>query len=209
MKTRFISLILPLLFLVGVQAFGQLFRIESMFISPSQPTTSDVVKLVVRSFAANSPCRPDTVTMQTNGNQLLITQTTEIGMMPATCTSTDTFYLGTFPQGSYELILDLRSKTPSQSYDTDTLFFNVTVPTEVKPGLSGRVEFRVFPNPANEFLEVSGGEIQDLILFNNLGQKVENPVNTNRMHLQNLLPGIYHLQINGRKKTEWRKVVVE
>lgn len=75
--------------------------------------------------------------------------------------------------------------------------------------------FSVFPNPANNFLNISleeGHEFTELALFNYLGQRVWSKTigagtNLHTVSLEHLNAGIYHLQLNSVNSSEIYKLI--
>lgn len=100
------------------------------------------------------------------------------------------------------------------------LFDNVTFidsatchPTPIGIIESSNVSLNVFPNPASDYLLVSGGIITEIELFNILGENVYEmkSINTNQytINLDGIKKGVYFLVVGSNDYKVTKKVVIE
>ncbi len=66
----------------------------------------------------------------------------------------------------------------------------------------------VFPNPATDFIYISGKEVSNLKLYNSVGQLVNAENNGNKIDVSNLKSGIYLLVATTQDKQQIRKKIV-
>ena len=75
------------------------------------------------------------------------------------------------------------------------------------------VAFRIFPNPAEDYLKIEGNDMREILLYNILGQVIENvTVNDNhcRIETSKLNSGIYFIKIySADNQVYTRKIVIQ
>ncbi|NBC57627.1 MAG: T9SS type A sorting domain-containing protein [Bacteroidetes bacterium] len=70
------------------------------------------------------------------------------------------------------------------------------------------IEVSIFPNPARDILRIdSNFEISNLVLFNNLGQKIHEDENVKEINMSQFQPGIYFLQVDSNNNSQTLKVI--
>lgn len=77
-----------------------------------------------------------------------------------------------------------------------------------------RIEFQVFPNPANDYLNIKAinSPLVDITIYNQLGQKVMEQLNVDlisehQINIKNLPLGLYYLNIVSDKKSSTQKFI--
>jgi hypothetical protein len=73
------------------------------------------------------------------------------------------------------------------------------------------VDFRVFPNPTNNFINVQleiGIELQNITLYNNLGQFILSTKNTT-VNTRKLSSGVYFVEIETNRGKASKKIIIE
>ena len=69
-------------------------------------------------------------------------------------------------------------------------------------------DFELYPNPMNDVLHIKGGDIQDVTIFNAVGQQVLFVENANEINVADLNEGLYFVRINDKKgNSVVRKIV--
>ena len=68
--------------------------------------------------------------------------------------------------------------------------------------------FEVYPNPMNNTLYING-EVQDVTIFNAVGQMVLFVENTNEIDVENLSEGLYFVKISDMKGNSIVKKIVK
>lgn len=127
MKTQQLALIISLLtFFAAGNLTAQQPTIDSLKIIPTYPTTYDIVKVIIYTSSAYTPCNLDTISFDIIGNQIFVSASPEIGIGPAICNSIDTITIGILNAATYDLICDLGTDVPPVQYDIDTIPFTVT-----------------------------------------------------------------------------------
>ena len=56
----------------------------------------------------------------------------------------------------------------------------------------------LYPNPASEIVYIQGVEVDNVMIYNVLGQLIREVNNTQEIHVSRLPNEVYHLVINGR-----------
>jgi hypothetical protein len=73
-------------------------------------------------------------------------------------------------------------------------------------------EINIFPNPAKEYVNITGKDITEILITNQSGMKVfedKNAENINKINLDGLKPGIYFARIVSQSGVTTQKIVVE
>jgi hypothetical protein len=74
-------------------------------------------------------------------------------------------------------------------------------------------DFKVYPNPANDFINIqlNNIEVSGIAIYNILGKEVlsQNRLIDNRVDVSNLDGGIYFMKINSQEKTVTKKIIIE
>ncbi|GAB5563852.1 MAG: hypothetical protein Wins2KO_09150 [Winogradskyella sp.] len=70
-------------------------------------------------------------------------------------------------------------------------------------------KFKIYPNPAKDYIHIESDElIQEVELYNSVGQLVHKKANVNRIAVGHLVSGIYLLKINSSKNQSVTKKIV-
>jgi len=99
-----------------------------------------------------------------------------------------------------------RGKNANGEWGTITLVSFVTTPTAVEDVNASL--FNIYPNPATNFVKISGKDVTDIEIINALGQTVYKNDNANGeacISTGNLEAGVYFVKTNG---TEIKKLVI-
>lgn len=124
--------------------------IDSIVVIPSNPNTSDTIKVIVYSNSPYSYCDLDSFQYYNNNNEIFVTIFTHLGDLSSPCYSVDTLTLGTMNSGTYTLFLDL--SLSSIVYDSDSVIFTVQLSNGIKA--LERKSQNYFPNPVNDWLTI-------------------------------------------------------
>lgn len=180
-------------------------------IIPPNPTTTDEILLVAQTTHANSPCWIELEFYDFTNNDLIVGVAFCTGTLTAICNRIDTFVLGIFPIGIYNLTFG-----QFNICDTTIPFTSASITFTVSPSTAITEttiinEAYIFPNP------VLAGK--NLTLQNNKTAILEvTDVNGKLIH-QNLVsefaeipapssPGIYFFTLLYSDKVERLKVIV-
>jgi len=184
----------------GIQAQ----HIDSMVVSPANPTTADPLSIYIYHFFPNSNCE-GTAQWSQNGNMIYGNALHCQGMLSAICYDTDTITLPPQPVGTYIVIFTLDAgfggppcSPPFVSNDTDTLIFTVG-PTSV-PEIAN-AQFSLSPNPSDGNLQLKGvtpGSDTRLRIFANDGRLLREYAvrNENETFDTALPPGLYLAELS-------------
>jgi endoglucanase len=96
--------------------------------------------------------------------------------------------------------------------DTAKIYDNTVFTTSVNSTLSD-LEWKIFPNPAAEYLKVSTptDRLYELVIFDKLGREIKNEFlsGEKRIQLPDISPGLYFIQLNdGKMRTTPRKLLI-
>ena len=61
----------------------------------------------------------------------------------------------------------------------------------------------VYPNPASETITIEGVEVENIVVYNSLGQLVERLESTQYVDVRNYTSGIYTMVINGSENVRF------
>lgn len=98
---------------------------------------------------------------------------------------------------------------------TEVFYDNFSLVPEATASLEDILanKFRIFPNPANDYIQIESKEIQlsSIEIFNLLGEKLisETSLENDRLNISNLSSGVYLLKVNADEKSFVKKIVVE
>ncbi|MCE3229362.1 MAG: Secretion system C-terminal sorting domain [Bacteroidetes bacterium] len=215
MKTLF-----TLFFACAITSASYSQQITSMTISPANPLTTDTIKIYVTNDFPSSSCF-GTANFMVSGNSVYANAMHCMGMLSALCTDVDTIKINPpHAAGSYTFYFTLDSGyepscTPGiVSDDTDTLFYNVSVPTGLSQN-SKYNKFSVSPNPTKGIVILNTREELrgQLKITNLIGQTVfesapAGPV-SKKIDLSGYAPGVYFLIYEEENKIFTQKIVLE
>lgn len=136
--------------------------INSIGISPQQPTTSDTIYFYPTVSFGYGSCDDHTQFISVNGNNIAAGATHCLGMLTVICTTTDTFKIGPLQAGNYTFHFNVNEGTyPAPctpgiiAGPTDSLNFNVINLSSIKEPPFNDGLFYVYPNPASDYLSIS------------------------------------------------------
>lgn len=155
MKSFYKVFIVLLLSISSFLSVAQSGYIDSLFILPQAPTSTDPISVVCHSYFTSGDC--DLVFSKTdfNGEMIEVTATHIIGPLTYICETIDTILLGVFNPGNYVLVYHLQDSVWSSGTNetTDTLYFTVQ-PTSIQE-FGDPTFFDIFPNPVSLLLNVT------------------------------------------------------
>ena len=185
------------------QAHAQ--SINSINISPQNPTEQDSVFIMVSCTFSGSSC-DSSLDYLSVSNYIIYASTTHcMGMLPTTCDATDTFVVSGLPAGSYTFIFNvnqgyLPSCTPGiVPGPTDSLIFNVSASTDM-PKIAGDNDLLIYPNISTGmiFLKSSAKFFDaEFLVYSINGNevfKIKTAGQNTRIDLD-LEPGLYYCQL--------------
>ncbi|HLG34684.1 MAG TPA: T9SS type A sorting domain-containing protein [Bacteroidia bacterium] len=179
--------------------------INSLTVSPANPTTDDLIYVFADCDFTAGSCDQHTQGFSIAGNNIGAWALHCVGMLTVICPYTDTFALGTLPAGIYTFTFQLDQGSlpspctpgivpgPSASFS-----FTVTFPTSVQQhSVDGMFSF--FPNPAEEKITIINKthEQMPLKIFDVAGKIIMEKIlsaGSDELYVRDLKPGIYFLE---------------
>ncbi|MBL0342746.1 MAG: T9SS type A sorting domain-containing protein [Bacteroidetes bacterium] len=156
MKNLFQSIALLFLILTSYKSQGQF--IQSLTISPSNPTTADTITILAECAFPSGGCEEHTQGSFVNGSIISGFAIHCLGPLTVICYYTDTFQIAPLAAGNYSFIFQLDAGfgpspcTPGiVPGPTDTLNFTVTLSSGQNNELLDK-SFSVYPNPVNDLI---------------------------------------------------------
>ena len=92
--------------------------------------------------------------------------------------------------------------------NNDDLWFKLSVTSTLGQNTSEFHKISIFPNPANDYVQVSGiNQAESFTIYNSLGIKVKNGIvsKDEGINIQNLSSGLYYLRLNNEKTFKFLK----
>ncbi|HIF14109.1 MAG TPA: T9SS type A sorting domain-containing protein [Bacteroidetes bacterium] len=184
--------------------------INSINISPQNPTKQDSILIMVNCTFSSSSCDSSLDYLSVNNNIIYASTTHCIGMLPTTCDATDTFVVSGLPAGSYTFMYKvnqgyLPSCTPGiVPGPTDSLTFNVSASTDI-PLITQDNDLVIYPSISTGtiFLKSSKGlNNADFTIYSIHGMEVFNTkINGNKVRINlDIEPGVYCYAIKNKGK---------
>jgi len=207
----YLSFLFVLLLAVGSQAQ----TIQSLRISPANPTTKDTVYVYADLQFSSTGCQLSSKSYSQRGNSFNANTHHCVGLALAICNITDTFKLGILNAGTYDFNLILNSGsgrmpcTPGiVPNDQDTTSFTVT--TVVGINETKINAFEIYPNPASDFISIGGDipQIEELTVLDITGSEVlqiNQPEKT--IDVSKLSGGIYWIKFRTKNGVQSKKLV--
>lgn len=201
MKKSILSLISVILLGVLMSAKAQM--VDQLYVIPSNITTDDDVSVVAHVMFPNSACHMIYYTIDDTSNigHIKIYTYHEQGMMPAVCNSIDTIALGQLAPRKYLVEYYVSFTTPPTT-PSDTVSFEVHVPTKLPFTKTRTQDLYLFPNPAKDNIQMAlGEELKNatFVLFSALGKEVFRFENKGEKHLSvniaEFTAGLYILKV--------------
>ena len=125
MKSYQITFLTLLLIFLTSNLKAQLNAIDSLKIIPTNPTTSDSVKVISYTIFNSYPCQLASSSVNISGALIDIYASHILGPYASVCHSTDILTIGKLNAGTYELHYHLTANSLPTTNDTDTIIFTV------------------------------------------------------------------------------------
>jgi hypothetical protein len=193
----------------------QISTIDSLEIIPSNPTTSDSVKVICRATFSSGGCPLKSFSFTQNGDTINMYASHSVGVLTIICHSADTLNIGKLNAGTYKLIYTLAAN--SVTYDIDTISFTVqqTVGVEFNAGSDEKVE--IYPNPATNKITISTNRLLSsetrISIFSISVQLMKHASfqyqKQFEMDVSELNKGIYLVKIQANNGIETKKLVIQ
>ncbi|SEQ97109.1 Por secretion system C-terminal sorting domain-containing protein [Hyunsoonleella jejuensis] len=88
--------------------------------------------------------------------------------------------------------------------------FSVAAPFSLSTDYFNKTNFKVYPNPAKDVINISSKfSIENIQLFNVLGHKVLEVSKTHQLNIENLKSGVYLLKVFNDNNTATRRIVIQ
>ena len=219
MKTHQLTLAtLLLIFFLTSNSEAQ--TIDSLAIVPTNPTTTDTVKIISYTFHPYSDCPLTSSSININNDTITVYVSHTLGIMPTTCYSIDTLTIGILNEGTYELTYHLFDTVPPNTYDLiDTISFTIQQSSGLQPTDYSDLRLRIYPNP---FKTTTTIFIDDKLLTSPLkiriydifGREIRriNKIRNNEINItrDDLTGGLYFIKvIRDDKIIDSRKIIIE
>lgn len=183
--------------------------IQSFTVVPSNPTTSDTVRVLAHCMFPSAGCSDHSQFFSVAGNEIDAYAHHCLGLLTMICNYTDTFVIPPLPvPGNYlfrftlemgqGMIPCLPGMIPTQK---DSIIFQVTLPTSISELIQGDA-VKVVPNPSTGLVTLEGLNEQQYpvtaTLFGVDGKLIRNLVLQNPkdlFDLRSITAGWYHLNL--------------
>ena len=212
-------LFLTVIFMFSLTNQSHAQSINSINISPQNPTEQDSVFIMVSCTFSGSSCDSSLDYLSVNNHIIYASTTHCMGMLPTTCDATDTFVVSGLPAGSYTFIVNvnqgyLPSCTPGiVPGPTDSLVFNVAVSNDI-PIIARDNELLIYPNISTGMIFLrSPAKFFDaeFVVYSINGNevfKIKTSGQDTRIDLD-LEPGSYYCQLkNNRRASGVKKLFI-
>jgi hypothetical protein len=197
--------------------------IDSIIVSPQQPTTDDTVWVYVFSTFNHGGC-DGTSSQDVIGNEINTSSIHCIGMLTFICNDVDTFKINPLPEGTYNFYHSLSSGSGSipcspgiVADDNDTLTFTVVSTLGIKT-IKNQI-ISVYPNPVTDKCMITFGDenvdFQTLNVYDVSNRKVfskkNQSINQIELDLTWLTNGVYFFEFIGKdgKVSELLRIIKE
>jgi hypothetical protein len=150
--------------------------ITNLFLNFPNPTSTDNIKVIANEmFLTGVSFNSSSVSISNNIINVVLKRTA--GLTFGLSYPTDTVLIGQLAPGTYTLYFDLKENTTLVTYDIDTLFFTVGLPTNLKSNTNSDNELVAFPNPTSAtFLMAQTFDANtkiDIDVYDLFGQKIK------------------------------------
>ncbi len=196
---------IPLFLLIFIFSGAQAQWIDSINVSPANPTTSDSVFVYTDFSFGSGSCDQHTQGFNIAGNNIGAWALHCVGGFTFICSYTDTFSLGTLPAGTYSFTFQLEAGglpspcTPGiVSGPSATFTFTVSTTISVNEHSADGM-FSFFPNPAGDKITIiNKTQGQTLVRIFDVAGKIILEKNlsagSSEVYVDELKPGIYFLE---------------
>lgn len=148
----------------------------SIEIQPSNPVINDDIKLFTHVYFTSVGNYIDHQLTWIDNNNLYVELYYTSGGQQMPTQFIDSMPLGQLPEGLYTIIADLKTGDGSNDFnfytkqDSDTITFRVNESLGLE-GFNEKMNFSMFPNPANSNITIKTKEIiKEIIIMNSLGE---------------------------------------
>ena len=184
-------------------------------ITPTEPTISvneivfDEITNVTFTITNNTE-NPFTInSIEALDDNLIVVDYSYAGTLPTTLTVGESWEVNVYPylpvaKGYYETSIEIVTDIATQ---TIPVKINETIYTGVDENLVASYE--VYPNPMNNVLYIEGNDIQDVTIFNAVGQQVLFVESRNEIDVESLNEGLYFVRISDMKGNSVVKKIVK
>ena len=184
-------------------------------ITPTEPTISvneivfDEITNVTFTITNNTE-NPFTInSIEALDDNLIVVDYSYAGTLPTTLTVGESWEVNVYPylpvaKGYYETSIEIVTDIATQ---TIPVKINETIYTGVDENLVASYE--VYPNPMNNVLYIEGNDIQDVTIFNAVGQQVLFVESRNEIDVESLNDGLYFVRISDMKGNNVVKKIVK
>jgi hypothetical protein len=202
MKTnRTLFLFSVLIFLFSITVKAQLPYINSLLISPANPTNEDTVKVTCESSFPSGGCPMISSSVIPNGYTIEVYAMHSLGPLTYICNSTNTITVGKLSVGSYVLNYNLGCVPCLPQGVTASVPFTVTAYTGISGKESSVKGFDLFPNPAEHNItlqlppRLSASEILVCDIYGKQLIRFENISPQNKIDVSILPAGVYMVAV--------------
>jgi len=183
-------------------------------ITPTEPTIS-VNEIVfdeitnVTFTITNNTANPFTInSIEALDDYLIVVDYSYAGTLPATLAVGESWEVTVYPylpvaKGYYETSIEIVTDIATQ-----------TIPVKINESIYTSVDennvasFEVYPNPMNNTLYINGN-VQDVTIFNAVGQQVLFVENANEINVEDLSEGLYFVRISDKNGNSMVKKIVK
>lgn len=182
--------------------------------TPTEPTIS-VNEIVfdeitnVTFTITNNTANPFTInSIEALDDYLIVVDYSYAGTLPATLAVGESWEVTVYPylpvaKGYYETSIEIVTDIATQ---TIPVKINETIYTGVDENLAA--SFEVYPNPMNNTLYING-DVQDVTIFNAVGQQVLFVESRNEINVEDLSEGLYFVKISDKNGNSMVKKIVK
>lgn len=173
-------------------------------ITPTEPTIS-VDEIVFEEITnvtftiSNNTANPFTInSIEALDEYLIVVDYSYAGTLPATLAVGESWEVTVYPylpvlKGYYETSIEIVTDIATQ---TIPVKINESIYTGV--GENNAASFEVYPNPMNNTLYING-DVQDVTIFNTVGQQVLFVENANEINVEDLSEGLYFVRVSDKR----------
>ena len=182
--------------------------------TPTEPTISvneivfDEITNVTFTITNNTANQFTINSIEALDDYLIVVDYSYAGTLPATLAVGESWEVTVYPylpvaKGYYETSIEIVTDIATQ---TIPVKINETIYTGVDENLAA--SFEVYPNPMNNTLYING-DVQDVTIFNAVGQQVLFVESRNEINVEDLSDGMYFVRISDKNGNSMVKKIVK
>lgn len=208
-------LLLSILFFTSLFCRAQ--WINSFTVTPTYPTSSDTITIVVEAMFPSGGCEGFASINSTSGNKFLASAFHCLGMLTVICTDYDTLIIYPQAPGNYTLQYDLTigggmpCVHDGNSPVVDSVSFTVTGTNDL-PVINATNEIRIYPNPSDgKFFFVNKDKSPgNVSIYSHLGQQIAVFTTESEKEAVELIlsPGVYFAIFENEKSRYGTKLII-